>query len=85
MNIPGDPGVGPQSAPQGIVEGHADEVELALAEGRGAEDGAAAGEAGPLQLGVGTEDCWRVVAVAPHLRGLQARQARAKGQWRRGN
>ena len=57
MNIPGDPGVGPQSAPQGIVEGHADEVELALAEGRGAEDGAAAGEAGPLQLGVGTEDC----------------------------
>ena len=45
MNIPGDSGVGPQRAPQGIVEGHADEVELALAEGRGAEDGAAAGEA----------------------------------------
>ena len=80
MNIPGYPGVGPQRAPQGVVEGHAHEVELALAEGRGAEDGTAAGEARPLQLGLGAEDSGGVVAVAAHLRGLQARKARAEGQ-----
>jgi hypothetical protein len=61
------------------LKGHSYKIELTLAHGRHAEDGAAALEARPLEV-VGTQDGGRVVAVTSHLRSLKTSQARPKGQ-----